>query len=98
MAWRKKKIKYHGVRKGHVLGIYNDWLEAQEQVSSGFPGAEVQSFTNKIKIKGMNKSTDTKSTFIQAGRCACQEEMSEEKLEHIQTDNMRQMPNPMKST
>ena len=58
MVGKKKKIKYYGVRKGHIPGIYNDWLEAQE----------VQSFTNKKEaqsyMKSMNKSTNTKSTFV----------------------------------
>ena len=91
MVGKKKKIKYYGVRKGHIPGIYNDWLEAQEQVN-GFPGAEVQSFTNKKEaqsyMKSMNKSTNTKSTFIQAENCTCQEETSQEESGHTQTDNM----------
>ena len=55
MVGKKKKIKYYGVRKGHIPGIYNDWLEAQEQVN-GFPGAEVQSFTNKKEAQSYMKS------------------------------------------
>ena len=91
MVGKKKKIKYYGVRKSHIPGIYNDWLEAQEQVN-GFPGAEVQSFTNKKEaqayMKSMNKSTNTNSTFIQAKNCTCQEETSQEESGHSQTDNM----------
>ena len=36
----------------------------------------------------MNKSTKTKSTFIQAKNCTYQEETSQEESGHTQTDNM----------
>ena len=78
MVGRKKKIKYYGVRKGHIPG-----------------SAGVQSFTNKKEaqayMKSMNKSTDTKSTFIQAENCTCQEETSQEESGHTQTDNIDNM-------
>ena len=59
---------------------------------NGFPGAEVQLFTNKKEaqayMKSMNKSTNTKITFIQAENCTYQEETSQEESGHTQTDNM----------
>ena len=39
-------------------------------------------------MKSMNKSTDTKSTFIQAENCVCQEETSQEESGHTQTNNI----------
>ena len=98
MVGKKKKIKYYGVRKGHIPGIYNDWLEAHEQVN-GFPGAEVQSFTNKKEaqsyMKSMNKSTNTKSTFIQA--LAKKKQVKKSRDTPKQTI-WRQIPKMMKST
>ena len=39
-------------------------------------------------MKSMNKSTNTKSTFIQEENCTCQEETSQDESGHTQTDNM----------
>ena len=35
---KRKKTKYYAVRKGYILGIYQDWPNVQDQII-GYSGA-----------------------------------------------------------